>query len=101
MEPLCQISDLEVSARDLILLGGGLFLLVKGTREINHTMLGSDESADGARQISFAAVIRQIMVPDIVFSLDSVITAVGMARHLEVMVAADTLSILSSDGIRR
>ncbi|MGP1394108.1 MAG: TerC family protein [Inquilinaceae bacterium] len=92
-EPLFQVFDLEISARDLILLGGGLFLLVKGTREIHHTMEGSDAAESGARQIGFAAVVGQIMVLDIVFSLDSVITAVGMARHLEVMVAAVVIAV--------
>jgi predicted tellurium resistance membrane protein TerC len=80
-----------VSARDLILLAGGLFLIGKATLEIHEkleTPAGPDREASDARRVSYGAVLVQISVLDIVFSLDSVITAVGMARHLAIMVAA-------------
>lgn len=84
---------LDFSWRDLILLGGGLFLLGKGTLEIHDTIEG-DEHEGRAASAGFALVVGQIVVLDLVFSLDSVITAVGMAQHVEVMVAAVTISIL-------
>ncbi len=84
----------EVTARDLVLLGGGLFLLAKATMEIHHNLEG-DEHHDSAKKVaSFAAVIAQIMVLDIIFSLDSVITAIGMADHLPVMIAAVVIAVL-------
>ena len=91
--PLFTVFARDVSGRDLILLGGGLFLMGKATVEI-HGRLEGDEghgSANGAP--SFGAVIGQIMLLDIVFSLDSVITAVGMAESVAVMVAAVMLSV--------
>ena len=91
--PLFSVVGREVSGRDLILLAGGLFLLTKSTHEI-HDALEGDAGRDNPRaQASFAAVVGQIMVLDIVFSLDSVITAVGMARHLPVMIAAVVLAV--------
>lgn len=82
-----------VSWRDLVLGGGGLFLLAKGTMEIHHTLEGQ-EAAGAGRTTSFAGAIVQIVLLDLVFSLDSVITAVGMAEHVEVMVAAVVIAIL-------
>jgi predicted tellurium resistance membrane protein TerC len=84
------------SGRDLILLGGGLFLLAKGTHEI-HTHIEGDEEGEQARaaRASFGAVLAQIAVLDIVFSLDSVITAVGMAESIPVMIAAIILAVLA------
>ena len=91
--PLFSVVGREVSGRDLILLAGGLFLLTKSTHEI-HDALEGDSGRDNPRaRASFAAVVGQIMVLDIVFSLDSVITAVGMARHLPVMIAAVVLAV--------
>ena len=91
--PLFSVAGHEVSGRDLILLAGGLFLLTKSTHEI-HDALEGDSGRDNPRaRASFAAVVGQIMVLDIVFSLDSVITAVGMARHLPVMIAAVVLAV--------
>jgi predicted tellurium resistance membrane protein TerC len=78
----------EVSGRDLILLAGGLFLLAKATYEIHEKLEGAAEHGPGRTAATFGAVIIQIMLLDIVFSLDSVITAVGMARQLWVMVTA-------------
>src|SRR5262245_36551791 len=91
--PLFSIAGQEISGRDLILIGGGLFLLGKATLEIHDRLEG--ETEHGARRAapSFAAVIAQIMALDIVFSLDSVITAVGMADDISIMIAAVLLSV--------
>jgi predicted tellurium resistance membrane protein TerC len=91
--PLFTVFGQDISGRDLILIGGGLFLLGKATLEI-HERLEGDE-AHGAERVapSFGAVIAQIMMLDIVFSLDSVITAVGMAEDVRVMIAAVVLSV--------
>jgi predicted tellurium resistance membrane protein TerC len=82
-----------VTARDLILLVGGLFLLGKATMEIHHNLEGKAEIQRPGPSATFASVIAQIMVLDIVFSLDSVITAIGMAEHLPVMVAAVVIAV--------
>ena len=85
-----------ISIRDLVLIGGGLFLLAKGTLEIHDTVEGhgSDEDVGAKPARVFSHVIAQIAVIDIVFSLDSVITAVGMVPYVEVMVAAIMISVL-------
>lgn len=81
--------NFALSWRDIILLGGGLFLLAKSTTEIHHHIEGSHEAAAGAKKyLTLGSAIVQIALLDIVFSLDSVITAVGMTDHLPVMVAA-------------
>jgi predicted tellurium resistance membrane protein TerC len=91
--PLVTVLGQDVSGRDLILIGGGLFLLAKATREI-HEKLEGEEGRRAARLApSFGAVIGQIMLLDIVFSLDSVITAVGMASQLAVMVLAVMIAV--------
>jgi predicted tellurium resistance membrane protein TerC len=77
-----------VSGRDIILFGGGLFLLAKSTLEIHSSLEGEDHSHDAKGRASFLSVVIQIAIIDIVFSLDSVITAVGMADHVQVMIAA-------------
>jgi predicted tellurium resistance membrane protein TerC len=82
------------SGRDLILAGGGLFLLAKATYEIHDKLEGSDGHASGKVAATFASVIVQVMILDMVFSLDSVITAVGMSDHLGVMVTAVVLAVL-------
>jgi len=83
------------SGRDLILIGGGLFLLAKSTLEIHTSLEGHEhERATGVAQASFMSVITQIAIIDIVFSLDSVITAVGMADDVEVMIAAVVVAVL-------
>jgi predicted tellurium resistance membrane protein TerC len=93
--PLFGIFGHEVSGRDLILLVGGLFLLGKATVEIHDKLEGADEHGHAFRQrSSFASIIAQIAVIDIVFSLDSVITAVGMAQQLWVMVVAVVVAVL-------
>lgn len=83
-----------VSGRDLILLTGGLFLIAKATHEIHDKLEGEDGQVTRRLAPTFAAVIVQILLLDIVFSLDSVITAVGMARHLPIMIAAVVLAVV-------
>jgi predicted tellurium resistance membrane protein TerC len=85
--------DFALSGRDLILLAGGLFLLTKSTREIHEKLEGEDGEKTRKLAPRFAAVIVQILMLDVVFSLDSVITAVGMAQHLPVMIAAVILAV--------
>jgi len=91
--PLFQVLGHPFSGRDLVLIAGGLFLLFKSTREIHEGLEGDTGQAGTRVRASFASVVGQIMVLDIVFSLDSVITAVGMARHLWVMIAAVVLAV--------
>jgi predicted tellurium resistance membrane protein TerC len=87
--PLFTLLGHDVSWRDAILIGGGIFLLYKGTAEIHERLEGDDaESAAAGPRLSLSRVVLQIMALDMVFSLDSVITAVGMANHLWVMMAA-------------
>jgi predicted tellurium resistance membrane protein TerC len=93
-DPLFTAFDFAVSGRDLILILGGAFLLAKGTMEIHHSVEGAEEGEHGgAARVGFAGVIVQIMFLDIVFSLDSVITAVGMADHLGIMIAAVVIAM--------
>jgi predicted tellurium resistance membrane protein TerC len=92
-DPLFTIIDQDVSGRDLILLGGGLFLLGKSTFEIHEKLEGHESTGVARTASSFASVIVQIMLLDIVFSLDSVITAVGMADDIGVMIAAVVIAI--------
>jgi predicted tellurium resistance membrane protein TerC len=92
--PVAEIFGFALSWRDIIMLAGGLFLLTKGTYEIHHTVEGEAESGGDGEIKSFTAIIVQIMVLDMVFSLDSVITAVGMAEHLPVMIAAVVIAML-------
>ena len=93
-KPLFAALGHEVSGRDLILLGGGLFLLAKAVTEIHNALEGADEHASGAAgQAGFLATLIQIAIIDIVFSLDSVITAVGMANHVAVMVLAIVIAV--------
>jgi predicted tellurium resistance membrane protein TerC len=92
--PIFSIGDYQFSWRDLVLLAGGLFLLVKGTREIHENIEGED--GEGGRSVvtqSMTAAIVQIALIDLVFSVDSIITAVGMADHIEVMIAAVMVAI--------
>ena len=92
--PLFSVFGHELSGRDLILLGGGLFLLGKATFEIHHKLEGDDHDDAGDRAgATFAKVITQILLLDLVFSLDSVITAVGMADRVGVMIAAVVISV--------
>jgi len=93
-EPLFDLMGHDVSGRDLILIFGGLFLIAKSTHEIHEKLEGEEDHGARRAAASFAGVIVQIMLLDIIFSLDSVITAVGMAQHLWVMVAAVVVSVL-------
>jgi predicted tellurium resistance membrane protein TerC len=92
--PLFTILGQDVSGRDLILLLGGLFLLAKSTHEIHQKLEGAEGHASARVQASFVSVIIQILLLDIVFSLDSVITAVGMANQLTVMIAAVIVAVI-------
>ena len=88
-----RVLDHPIAGRDLILLGGGLFLVAKATWEIHDKLEGTEESGEKVVAATLLAVVLQIMVLDIVFSLDSVITAVGMAKEMAVMIAAVILSV--------
>jgi predicted tellurium resistance membrane protein TerC len=92
--PLFVVLGEEVSARDLILIGGGLFLLAKSTREIHHKIEGAGDEPRTGRTASFLSVLAQVAILDVVFSLDSVITAIGMARDVPVMVIAIVVAVL-------
>ena len=91
--PLFTVMKQEISGRDLILILGGLFLIWKSTGEIHQSLEGEEGHASDAVKSTFAAVILQIMVVDLVFSLDSIITAVGMVDDLRVMIAAVIASV--------
>lgn len=92
-EPFMTMLGFEISGRDLILLLGGLFLLAKSTYEIHHKLEGEEGHASAKVKAAFTSVIIQILLLDIVFSLDSVITAVGMVDELAVMVAAVVIAV--------
>src|SRR6476619_3193650 len=92
-QPLVHVFGRGVSGRDLVLILGGLFLLGKTTHEIHTNLEGEDEHGRATAVASLAGVLVQIMLLDIVFSLDSVITAIGMAEHLTVMVAAVVMAV--------
>ena len=91
--PLFGLFGHEVSGRDLILLIGGLFLLAKSTHEIHANLEGEEGHQDGRAGVSFGATIVQILLLDIVFSLDSVITAVGMAEDVSIMIIAVVIAV--------
>jgi predicted tellurium resistance membrane protein TerC len=91
--PLFTVLGQEISGRDLILLLGGLFLIGKSTHEIHDRLEGEEGEASARAAASFSGVIVQILLLDIVFSLDSVITAVGMANQLAVMIAAVVIAV--------
>ena len=92
--PLFSIASHPFSGRDLILLAGGAFLIYKATKEIHEKLEGPEESEHaGIKVATFAGVITQILILDMVFSLDSVITAIGMTDHIEVMMIAVIVSI--------
>src|SRR5689334_14494080 len=90
---ILRIADRGLSGRDIILIVGGLFLLFKSTREIHEKLEGEDGEITARVAPSLAAVITQIMLLDIVFSLDSVITAVGMAEDIAIMIAAVVIAV--------
>ena len=92
-EPLFAVGHHKISGRDLILIAGGLFLLAKSTHEIHQKMEGEEGRSSGRVRPSLGSVLVQIMLLDIVFSLDSVITAVGMADQIAVMIAAVVIAV--------
>lgn len=91
--PLFAIFEHEISGRDLILIGGGLFLLAKATREIHQKLEGEEGQSSARVKPSFSSVIIQILLLDIVFSLDSVITAVGMVDDISIMISAVVIAV--------
>jgi predicted tellurium resistance membrane protein TerC len=93
-EELFSLFGFDITGRDLILIGGGIFLLAKATREIHDKLEGLEGHAEAKVVPSFASVIIQIMLLDVVFSLDSVITAVGMVQELGVMIAAVVIAVI-------
>src|ERR1044072_9064731 len=92
-EPIVTVYGQAFSWRDLVFFAGGIFLLTKGTREIHHLVDG-DEDEMHARGAAFFSVIVHMAIFDLVLSIDSVITAVGMAEHLPVMIAAVVIAII-------
>jgi predicted tellurium resistance membrane protein TerC len=90
---LFSVAGLALSGKDLILVFGGLFLLAKGTREIHHTMEGGPDHTEAKGTVSVRSVLTQIVLLDVVFSLDSVITAVGMVKHISVMILAVVIAV--------
>ena len=93
-EPVFTLFDIAFSGRDLILIAGGLFLIWKSTTEVHQLLEGEEGEAQHGRAVSgFAAAIGQIMIIDLVFSLDSIITAVGMVSEVKVMIAAVVASV--------
>ena len=92
-DPLFTVIGQDISGRDLILIGGGMFLLWKSVHEIHNSLEGEAEAHDVAARATFGAVLLQIAIIDIVFSFDSVITAVGMVDELPVMIAAIVIAV--------
>lgn len=92
-QPLITVFDFELSGRDLILAGGGLFLLFKSTLEIHHKMEGKAEVVKPHSANNFAKVVFQIILLDLVFSFDSILTAIGLVKEVLIMIIAVTISI--------
>jgi predicted tellurium resistance membrane protein TerC len=92
-QTLFSVLDVDISGRDLILIGGGLFLLAKATLEIHHSLEGTGGEGHEIKHAGFISTIVQIGLIDIVFSLDSVITAVGLADHVGVMIIAIAIAV--------
>jgi predicted tellurium resistance membrane protein TerC len=91
--PLFEVLGQEISGRDLILIAGGLFLLYKSTKEVHDLLEGEEHHANGPAAVSFASLIVQIIIIDTVFSLDSIITAVGLVDEIAIMVAAVIVAV--------
>ena len=91
--PLYAIAGFELTGRSVILISGGLFLMAKSTREVHKKLEGGDEHDKARKAPSFLSVLIQILLLDIIFSLDSVITAVGMVDHVGVMIAAIVIAV--------
>lgn len=93
-EPVLTIQEFELSWRDLILIAGGIFLLIKSTLEIHHKVEGKEESEKEIKTSSFGYAILQIVLLDIIFSFDSILTAVGLTEQLLLMIIAVVISII-------
>jgi predicted tellurium resistance membrane protein TerC len=95
-DPIVKLVGIGISWRDIILIGGGFFLIAKATHEIHAEVEAADEATDGAAPAysSFFWVITQLIAVDLVFSLDSIITAIGMAKDIEIMIAAVVIAII-------
>jgi len=93
--PLFELLDTGVSGRDLILIGGGLFLMAKSVLEIHSSLEGQEHHEVHGAARAFGSVIAQIAIVDIVFSLDSVITAVGMVKEISIMIAAVIIAVIA------
>jgi predicted tellurium resistance membrane protein TerC len=93
VEPLFSVMENDISWRDIILIAGGIFLVVKATTEIHHTIEGEETERKVGVKAAFGMTIVQIMLLDIVFSFDSVLTAIGMAQHIEIMITAVVIAI--------
>ncbi|MGU3664789.1 TerC family protein [Methylobacterium sp. A49B] len=93
-EPVFSILGQDFSWRDMILIGGGLFLLWKATKEIHHTVDPDPDAKEGGGSLGFGAAIGQILLLDLVFSIDSIITAVGMTEHVPVMMVAVVVAVI-------
>ncbi|MFA0809819.1 TerC family protein [Microbulbifer epialgicus] len=94
VEPLFSIFGMEISGRDIILVGGGLFLIGKATHEIHNSLEGAETDATSLGTAGFGVVLLQIAILDIVFSLDSVITAVGLVDEISIMAIAIVLAVI-------
>jgi len=95
VEPIFTVMGKGISGRDIILIGGGLFLLWKSVHEIHNSLEGEEHTQAGSKaKAAFGMIILQIAIIDMVFSLDSVITAVGLVQHIEVMIAAVVVSMI-------
>ena len=93
--PLFSIFGIEISWRDIILIGGGMFLIAKATHEIHREVEARERPVDASGTTrSFAWIVVQLVAVDLVFSLDSILTAIGMAEHLEVMIAAVVIAMV-------
>ena len=92
-EPVIEFAQFAFSWRDLVLIAGGLFLLTKATREVHAEIEGGHQSAAKAAEGAFAWVIAQVIVIDLVFSVDSIVTAIGMAQDIQVMVIAVIIAV--------
>lgn len=93
-EPLFTVFELQITIRDLILIAGGLFLLYKSTNEIHEKLEGEDESNKNVVQLTFATAIFQIVLLDMVFSFDSILTAIGLVENVLIMVIAVIISMV-------
>ncbi|MEO8444952.1 MAG: TerC family protein, partial [Gammaproteobacteria bacterium] len=91
--PVFAVLGEEISWRDMILIAGGLFLLWKSTKEIHHLVEGVDDGSEKSAASTFGGIIFQIIIIDIVFSLDSIITAVGMVDEVAIMISAVVVSV--------